>query len=127
MVSCAVMGVAVGVAVCAHVTRDVNVLNQHYKSSSPLVAWKLKVYTTMASLRRCLAYTSLLLVMVAGVAMVRAEDDGFDLRLRKIIPCQEMDMQYSNVSLFRSDILAVQNNFTYCDGQVLNRTQYSVR
>ena len=81
----------------------------------------------MASLQRCLVCTSLLLLVVAGGAVIRAQDDGFDLRLRKIFPCREMDVQDSNVSLYRSDILAVQANFTFCGGQVLNKTQYNVR
>ena len=55
--------------------------------------------------------TALLVPSPSGVA---ADDDGFDLTLKKVLPCQETAPD-SNVSLYRSDILAVQANLTFCN------------
>ena len=54
-----------------------------------------------------------------------ADDDGFDLTLKKILPCQETAPD-SNVSLYRSDILAVQANLTFCNSS-WNIGHYNVR
>ena len=66
--------------------------------------------------------TTLVVLLPSGAA---ADDDGFDLTLKKVLPCQETAPD-SNVSLYRSDILAVQDNLTFCNSS-WNIGQYSVR
>ena len=66
--------------------------------------------------------TGLVVVPPSGAA---ADDDGFDLTLKKVLPCQETAPD-SNVSLYRSDILAVQANLTFCNSS-WNIGPYNVR
>lgn len=68
-----------------------------------------------------------LLIGVSGLLGPTQANDGddFDLTFRKIYPCQETDYHDSNVSLHRSEILAVQANLTYCD-RTWNISQYYV-
>lgn len=72
---------------------------------------------------------SLLLFLVVLLRLLihthAQSDDGFDMRFRKIFPCQEISHLDSNVSLHLSDILAVQANLTYCD-RLWNTSQYNV-
>ena len=73
--------------------------------------------------QRCLLCALLGFLASAGVPS-HAQDDDFTLELKKIFPCQPTN-QDANVSLYRSDILAVQADLTSC-GSSWNISQYSV-
>ena len=75
------------------------------------------------TLHGCLLYLLFGLLASAGVPS-HAQDDDFTLELKKIFPCQPTN-QDANVSLYRSDILAVQADLTSC-GSSWNISQYSV-
>ena len=70
------------------------------------------------------ALLSFLAVVLVVVPSSHAEDE-FDLELKTVFPCQETPPD-SNVSLYRSDILAVQANLTFCNSS-RNISQYNVR
>lgn len=67
----------------------------------------------------------LCLVAVLVVGVVYGQSDGFNLEVIDIVPCQETS-QGLDVSLYESDILAVQANLTLCHDTSWNINQYNV-
>lgn len=73
--------------------------------------------------------TSLLIyVIVSFVSVVHCQthEDSFTLELKELFPCQETELR-TNVSLHKSDILAVQANLTLCSNDTSwNINQFNV-
>ena len=52
-------------------------------------------------------------------------EDGFALELRELFPCQKAELG-TNVSLHKSDILAVQADLTLCNNSSWSINQFNV-
>ena len=63
---------------------------------------------------------------VLMIGVVYSQNDGFELELVDISPCQEISHDNWSVSLHESDILAVQADLSLC-GTSWNINQYNVR
>ena len=59
------------------------------------------------------------------VDVVYSQNGTFNLELIDIVPCQESNQTW-NVSLYESDILAVEANLALCHGIAWNINQYNV-
>lgn len=71
-----------------------------------------------------------LLIYVVGsfffvVVHGQTDDGGFTLELKELFPCQETELG-TNVSLHKSDILAVQADLTLCGNTSWHINQFNV-
>ena len=64
-------------------------------------------------------------VAVLVVDVVCSQNDTLNLELIDIVPCQESNQTW-DVSLYESDILAVDANLTLCHGTGWSFNQYNV-
>jgi hypothetical protein len=65
-------------------------------------------------------------VAVLVVDVVYCQNNSFNLELIDIVPCQESSQLSWSVSLYESDILAVDANLTLCHGTSWSINQYNV-
>ena len=72
------------------------------------------------------AHLLFLCTLVAGtpIKISGKPEENFTLVSKKIVPCQ-LTKESGSVSLYQSDILAVQRNFTYCSSSAIEN-QYIV-
>ena len=65
------------------------------------------------------------IVLTVSATVGFCQNYGFQLELKNLLPCQEIP-ERSDVSLYRSDILAVQADFTLCENSSWVLGQYNV-
>ena len=73
----------------------------------------------------CLLYTCIGLLASLTLRVIHCHPDNFTLDLMELFPCQETE-EGTNVTLHRSDILAIQANLTLCNNSSWNINQYNV-